>query len=228
MGKAPQPSLLQTRLAEALERGKISPRRASLKARLGADAARDILNGKSTDPKSRTIRALAAILKVDSRWLSGEIDEEGAPEAAEPLYLPIRYRVAAGNWREHDEIVQDFFGEGPVAPAAEYIGFDQWLESVEGDSVDQIYPSGALVHVVDALQIGYQPRNGDIVVIERSRGGLRERTVKEIVVSRNKITARGRSTNPKWNTTVDIARDMGSEDEAQIVGKVIGAYLMRR
>jgi transcriptional regulator with XRE-family HTH domain len=161
----------------------------------------------------------------------------GAPAPSAPkvpdahIELPVRYVVAAGAWAALDELAQD-----PSEPELHraiddprYRGVEQWLERVEGDSYNRRVPDGALVHVVDALAIEYQPRHGDTVVVVRSRaqGAFHERTLKQIEMGPEGVRLWPRSYNPKWSEPIDYTQGLTDPafDEVRIVGLVIQAYI---
>jgi phage repressor protein C with HTH and peptisase S24 domain len=158
-------------------------------------------------------------------------------KSTEPLmvdvdFLPIRYEVGAGNWQEIADN-QTFFGVGTVAPDPAYTGFAQWLERVQGDSMDREYRPGDLVHVVDAIALGYAPRHGDHVVLVRRRmdGSEMERTIKEVVRRKDGATEFWpRSNNPRWNSPITLFEGVATDDttEVEVGGLVIGSYRPRR
>ena len=146
-----------------------------------------------------------------------------------PRYLSVRHKVQAGHWIEVDGDVQaPPDGMFPVAPDYRYSEWAQWLEEVVGDSVNLKIAPGSFAHVVDAIEMGYEAREGDFVVVERRRGGglLRERTIKQIAIKDGAIEFWPRSTNPKWQTPLRLTDGRrGNEDiEVEIVGLVIGSY----
>lgn len=152
-----------------------------------------------------------------------------------PAYLTVRFRVQAGHWIETDgEVHAPPDGMYPVAPDPNFSEFPQWLEEVVGDSINEEIPPGAFAHVVDAIEMGYEARSGDLVVVERRRGHglLRERTIKEVVVTpEGVIELWPRSTNKKmWHSPVVLAAGArGNEDiEVEIVGFVVGHYKPRK
>lgn len=144
-----------------------------------------------------------------------------------PRFLPVRYKVQAGNWYEIDTEEPPEQAQLAVLPDPRFANVPQWLEKVVGDSVDLKIPAGHYAHVVDAQELGYAPRDGDWVVVERRRdqGCTRERTIKQVEVRNGQVALWPRSRNPKWASPVDLA--VGSrpgDTEVQIVGLVIGAY----
>lgn len=192
---------------------------------------RDILSGKSKNPRTDTLSKIADELKVNYDELLLEptgVTREADPRRV-PTFLPVRYRVKAGAWFEvgaEEPIVGVSY---PAVPDPDFAEWPQWLELVVGDSMNLVVPDKHLVHVVDALEMGYAPRTGDYVVVERRRddGATRERTVKEVeVLPDGTVRLWPRSTNPKWADPVLLregARD-GEDIEVCIVGYVVGSY----
>ena len=168
---------------------------------------------------------------VDPLWLlfgRGDPAAEGRQAMIVPQFLPVRYQVQAGHWFEvgFDEPAVAY--SIPVLPHPRFANWRQWLELVVGDSVNQKYAPGAYVHVVDAIEMGYAPRDGDFVVVERQRDGghIRERTIKQIELRGDEVILWPRSTNARWQEPVkltDGARD-GEDIEVEVVGLVIGSY----
>lgn len=175
---------------------------------------------------SRTLAKLANAIGIAPPQIEGFSD--GNPTRAGIRHLPIRYEVGAGIWRSvHD--ASEAYGTGPVTESGAYAGFEQWLERVVTDSMNLEYPVGTLLHVVDAIAIGYAPRTGDHVIIERTQdGGMAERTCKEIAVAPDRVELWSRSTNPRWSEPVVFAKD-GHDGPytVQIVGLVLGSYRSR-
>lgn len=183
-------------------------------------------SGRTTDPYASTLLAIARAVDRDPRWLSGDIDNEGpALKSDGPTLLPIRHRVRAGSFREKDQ--DEYLGDGPAPVPDAFQGLRQWWEIVEGDSIDEIYPAGALIRVVDADDISYVARPGDLVVVERTRDGLTERSVKEIVMHGDRPFARAKSRNPRWNGEIELTPG-ASADEVRVAGLVLDAFLPRR
>lgn len=173
-------------------------------------------------PKFPTLRALSE--KTGVPLLPGLSAEETEPEIR---YLSVMHRVQAGYWVEDDAYAQaevDRFAH-PVAVDARYAHWRQWLELVMGDSANKKVADGAFVHVVDSIDMGYSPRHGDWVIVERRRAGLRERTIKQVEISGRQVALWPRSTNPKWSEPVDLTAGAAEQDiEVEVVGLVIGAY----
>lgn len=211
----------------------------SKKAGLPRDAVRDILIGKSKNPRADTILKIAQALEVDPANLMGEeelaalIYQEERKVAEEQnngeIFLPIRYEVAAGQWQTVDDLRDEPYGYAPAQRIKPYEQFPQWLERIVGDSVNKLIPDGSLVHVVDAIAIHYEPRHDDLVVVQRSRaqGSFLERSIKQVELHPSKIELWPRSYNPRWDGPFIVATgEEGDGDESiEIVGLVLRAYM---
>lgn len=157
-------------------------------------------------------------------------DATAEPQLVGAEFLPIRYDVGAGLWQEVTDS-QVFLGAGTVAPDPAYSGFPQWLERVQGDSMDREYRPGDLVHVVDAIALGYASQHGDHVILVRRRqdGGEIERTIKEVVRTPRGVEFWPRSDNPRWNRPVVLSGDLSDDStEVEVAALVIGSYRPRR
>lgn len=209
----------------------LSPNAASLKAGLPRDAIRDILAGKSKNPRSDTVQKIATALEVDTAYL---LDQDQAAGGDRPLpsgqqKLPIRYEVAAGAWLAQDDQRDEPYGYYEAMRIPPYEQFPQWLERVLGDSVNQLIPTGALAHIVDAIAIDYEPHHGDMVVVVRSRaqGAFLERSIKQVSLTPAGIELWPRSFNPKWDKPLSMLEGVGEgeDTEVAIVGLVLTAYI---
>jgi transcriptional regulator with XRE-family HTH domain len=169
---------------------------------------------------TRTLQKLALALGVEAPATLPNVK-------LELQLLPVRYRVQAGLWYEIDAEEPPEQTTLGVLPDPRFAKAPQWLEKVVGDSVDVKIPPGHYAHVIDAIEIGYAPRDGDWVVVERRReqGGVRERTIKQVEVKNGTVKLWPRSRNPKWAEPLDLSAGAGNGDiEVEIVGLVVGAY----
>ena len=221
----------RSRLRELVSEVGPSARAISIAAGLGSTAIRDILSGKSRDPGAATLTMIANALDVDVSALM-EDDPTGVSRLSHvklaPRFLPVRYKVHAGHWFEVDTDEPPEQVALAVLPDPRFDQFPQWLEKVEGDSVDLKIPDGHYAHVVDAGEMGYTPKNGDWVVVERHRddGAIRERTIKQVeVTSDGRVRLWPRSSNPKWNGPLDYTNGArpGESIAVFIVGLVVSA-----
>ncbi len=209
------------------DRGMTPPEWAKLAGVAPSTIQRAIKPDYQFTTSSKTLAKLASAVGIDLPAI--EESSSAAVGKERPKFLPIRYEVGAGIWRSVDD-VQSFYGAGPVQSDPDFAGFDQWLERVVTDSMDKEYAIGTLLHVIDSRALGYAPRTGDHVIVERRRdGGMCERTVKEVIVTPAGVEFWPRSNNPKWSGPILLGD--GREDdfiEVEIVGFVVGSYRSRK
>ncbi|MBX9747914.1 MAG: helix-turn-helix domain-containing protein [Hyphomonadaceae bacterium] len=239
--------LLKAHVEALLGRAGTNPTRASREAGLNPHFLRQWLSGRVRSPGAKQLQAVAAVLGVsldelttppgqalDPSTYAGEPSQPlriVAPASTRAPPLIVRHMVQAGAWLEQDADTQ-IVRRGPPVTADPRVGGEQWLELVEGDSIDKIAPPGAFLHVVGAASVGYAPRQGDVVVVERVRaqGGLRERSVKVIEQRRGgRLELWPASNNPRWSEplrlTPESPPDADLDTEVAIVARVIGVYL---
>jgi transcriptional regulator with XRE-family HTH domain len=81
--------------------------------------------------------------------------------------LVIRHRLQAA-WTLDDEEMN--FGSWHIGRDPRFEGAAQWLGEILDDHADQLgLTRGDLVHCVSAEDVGFYPRTGDLVIVERSR-----------------------------------------------------------
>jgi transcriptional regulator with XRE-family HTH domain len=164
-----------------------------------------------------------AILGADSSSSDARTFLDGA---VEPM-MTVRDRVQAGAWLSADDAVQvhQTIAEGrdPRWPNSR-----QWLSLVVGDSVDRLKIfDGDFVKVVDAFSIGYSPRTGDILEVERTRfqGRERELSIKQVEVTQGGVLLWPRSTNARWTEPLDLR--LGSDESDDTVQVVIRGLVVK-
>lgn len=238
LDKSPVEKDLKTVVEERLEELGRNPFEAARLGDLERGFINDILQGKKRSIRGENMRKLA----VGLDWTPGDLLMATSTETAHlarlktvgreaqvvPRFLLVRYRVQAGHWYEvgFDEPPVDF--SIPVVPDPRYAEWPQWAELVVGPSANKKIPEGHFAHVVDAIEMGYEPKDGDWVIVERRRSGghVRERTIKQLEVNDGVVRLWPRSTDQRFQEPVDYrngAQD-GEDVEVEIVGKVIGSY----
>lgn len=236
-------SLDRDKLRALIAAKKITPRELSRRVGDNPYLVRDILSGKSRNPRTDTIAKIAMELGVDvSEFMVNDqgptLKTDSPSPRIVPRLLPVRYRAQAGHWYEVEFEEPPSVVSYPVAPDPRYSSLPQWLEEVVGDSANQRIQPGQLIHVVDAIAMGYAAQEGHWVVVERRRdqGRTRERSVKQVHIRPDGVVELWpRSTNPKWSNpliesspaaTTDAGHPIETPDgiEVEIVGLVVGAY----
>jgi transcriptional regulator with XRE-family HTH domain len=143
--------------------------------------------------RPETLRRLLAALGATQAEFESELDRRGGSaglhsnvtslgeriyrlDATPPGYLPVRDRLQAGAWMQSGSSALDVHRPYPAGRDPRFEHADQWLNQVVGETGAQLgVLEGDLVHEVDAQQIGYYAKTGDIVVVERTRFGEQER-----------------------------------------------------
>ncbi len=127
-------------------------------------------------PKSNTMQKAAVILDVGFDWLATGRGEESVLVDG----LPLVGEIAAGVWHEVGESQEMEFRRVPVAPDPRYPREAQYALQIRGNSVNKVAADGTVVICVDMLAAGLDPRDGDLVAVERKRGSLVEATLKRV------------------------------------------------
>lgn len=213
---------LRQKILDRIAERNTSVRDVSLKAGLSSGGLRDFLAGRSSSLKVDTLEKIAAALDLGLHELL-----PGASGGS--IELPVTHEVAAGTWRAVDEVRQAIIGTVTVPGPLTFPTANHWAELVRGESMNRLIPDGARVHVVDAAEIGYAPRHGDIVVVVRRRaqGAFEERSLKQVRLTGSAVSLWPCSHNPDWQAplTLDGGVQGDETSEIEIVGLVLGAYL---
>lgn len=228
------PMALIDRIEQALAIARLSPERASLQAGLGRDFLRNLKRRPGMSPRGDSLAMIAAALNVSVDWLleltddptpPAAVRDSGAaafqPDLAGPL--PLIGVAQAGAWLDLDDGAP-IPSPSHLLPDKRFPRADQYAVRLQGDSIDLVYPAGAELRVVRAAAIGYAPRRGDLVIVERRRGGLREASAKFVGAGAPKAYLLGRSRDPRWNQSLELYAP-GEDVTVEIIGLVTGAFV---
>jgi len=141
---------------------------------------------------------------------------------------PVIGTVAAGAWVEYDGLESDDAEEVPFIPGR-YAALEQAAYRVQGPSMNRLrILDGDYVIAVPYWMARQSLADGDVVVIERRRGQLLERTCKQIVVRPDVVELWPRSTDIRYQTpiVVPLSHDMEEPDGTtiEVVGLVVGRF----
>ncbi len=215
---------------------------ASLSSGLSKDAIRNMRRAQDSEQRgvnTRTLQALAPVLRTNTRWLldgSGSedaLDSEVPPNSVAVIdsavaMIPVVGFVEAGAWREEEYFESLGLGEMPF-PVTGMPADSLYVLEVHGNSMDQIVPTGT--RVICAQLDAVEPRDGDMVHVRRERAGLYESTLKKVHLTENGLELRTASNDPEWRmanggqTVIRIDSDE-ADAEARIIGVVV--YEIRR
>lgn len=189
-------------------------------------------NGRANITRSAAIK-YARAFRVDPAWLlygkPSKITEWTQIESV--TQIPVRGSVAAGRWLEFDDTEQDSLS--PIyAVAGRFPMAEQFAFKVSGPSMDKarIF-DGDYVICVPYWIARAAPTPGDLVVVERRRGTMFERTLKELQMTEDTFELWPRSTDARFQTPIRVKRnhDFVETDgtTVEIVGLVIASYAPR-
>lgn len=181
--------------------------------------------------RPRKLKEIAEQLNTTEEWLlSPDAPDTGIGIDHAPKMLLTKHKVLkvwgiveAGTWRDAEAFLGDDQITLPVIEHPDYIGFEQFLLKVAGNSMDMFYPADSYVHCV-RLQYGpddVMPQSGDHVIVQRSANGLSESTIKEY--KDGKLWPR--SHDKRYQEPIDIMEK--PVDEVEMTALVVGCYMSR-
>ena len=160
---------------------------------------------------------LSKVLDVQLTEIFGEIVPASLPG------LPVLGIVQAGVWREADLMDEAKDAPLPITPDPRYMTVRQFALRVSGESMNRVVQDGTYIVCVSWAELGRQPREGDLVVVDRRRDGLVETTLKRIKITGQEVFLMPDSTDPRWQTPIPL--DGGLEhDEIVLTALVVGKY----
>jgi phage repressor protein C with HTH and peptisase S24 domain len=168
-------------------------------------------------------RLYAKAFATTPEWLLYGRGPSEAPSGQDAISaarrVPVRGVVQAGAWSEIG--VEEAPVDWTYFEAKEYQRAQLFALDVRGPSMNRIFPDGS--RVICALPHEAGVRDGDYVAVRRSRGGLVETTLKQLVVERDgEIMLYPRSTDPGHQTPLKLERAPESQEGPEIIGVVVG------
>lgn len=137
--------------------------------------------------------------------------------------LKVAGEVQAGVWREVDAVDENKYPPINMGPDPRFPPASQFAVLVQGTSMNRLFPPGSFIVCVEWATVGRDPKDGDIVVVERRRDGMVESTVKKVGVLNKKLVLMPSSTDPRWQDPIELDGDSDREEIA-IAGLVVGKY----
>lgn len=173
-------------------------------------------------PEPGALAEIAELMETDVRSLLGA--DFTVTSAARPK-LMVRGAVEAGIWKEAVEWPEERWtpytgGAHITAPLDRRFGL-----VVEGESMNEVYPPGTILDCVSTIGSGEYPRNGQRVVVIRTRlDGEMEATVKEYQKRGEAEWLVPRSHNPAFQGPIQLGTEEDGIAETVIMAIVRGAY----
>lgn len=181
-----------------------------------SDIGREVVD--LMDRQDRTIDLAVAA----GRLIRSGRDVEGF-DPANIGRIPIRGEVAAGRWLETPAFLEiseiTEFVDGLAIPPSQ-VAYIYGLR-VRGTSINKIAGDGATLVCLDVTS-GIEIRDRDVVIVERVRdqGALREVTAKRLLRRNGKLVLTPESTDPMWQSTIELDDAPQDDSEIRIVAKV--------
>ena len=163
-------------------------------------------------------------------WLmeGGKLTPDKSPRSALDTAVPVTGEVAAGQWLDIDaSLGPDDFPQHPIAASLAYPHSAQYGLIVRGTSIDRVAAPGSILHCVNMVVAGLEPKLNQLVVVERRRAqqGQREVTAKRISW-RGAITVLSPdSTDTRWRPVEFDGDNQGDEEQVEVIALVIGIYI---
>ena len=193
---------------------------------ISESAVRNQENGTNGIPRD-VAEAYAKVLKTTAGWLLyGEGDQVTVANAA-LRRVPVVGTVQAGHWST--PLALEDAGSVEEYLEVHLPQFDRarlFALRVVGRSMDKEYPEGTQIIVCPVQEIGV--REGDHVIVRRTRGLQVETTVKEVLIEGDHLALWPRSTDEAYQTPIRIAINRDATDEGvEIIGVVVASYKVR-
>lgn len=227
------------RIEKRLKAVGLSESAAASKAKLSNSAIRNIrravaANKEDAGVSSRTIEALAPVLKTTAAWL---VDGTGA-EDVEPTanldlsispigYVKVTGRVAANSWMSVDEMDFGYEDTEMVPSIGGYPPEWQFGLIVTGNCLNKIAADGDRLVCLYIEQSGVDIMPEDLVIVERSRfeGQMIERTAKRVRQTADGYELWPESTDPSHQEPIRL--DSATElSDVKVIGKVL--WILRK
>jgi SOS-response transcriptional repressor LexA len=185
-------------------------------------------------PKSEEIVRYAKAFRVSPEWLlfgAGGAKLPIAQPAIDTLevnFVAVRGKAQAGIWMEFDEFEGQGLDPVPTVPGA-WRSYEQFAYQVKGPSMNlRGIDDGCFVICVRYSNATGTRRDPDIVVVERRRGGVVERTVKELITTKTETQLWPRSSDARFQSPIVVKKDKPDNQddgtEIEVVGLVIGVW----
>lgn len=219
---------IKDRIQERLNILGLTPRSASLKAGMSADAIRSIFRNPRNSPTTETMEKLAVALETTPEWLAFGVASEVGPQV-ESGFVEVAGEAGVGIWLERSalQVRRAEFVPVPIMPSR-WPHLKQVAHRVIGPSMNaRRIEHGDYVVTVDYWGARSEPQNGDIVIVEREQeNGLVEVSLKELNLLPDSLELWPRSTDPEYQEPIVLPRAIGPDgfSKIKIIGLVIGRY----
>lgn len=150
-----------------------------------------------------------------------------ASGADDDEWVEVNGSVAAGVWKEQSDWVVSERYDVRFGPNR-FRGSERFGLRMEGLSMNRTIPPGADLECVRVSYSHYEPKPGDLVIVERVNHDLTEMTCKRLDVDGDEWILRCESTEPEFQDVIRVGRpdrDLHIDNEARVIAIVVGAKL---
>jgi len=220
---------LKERVEARLADLKRNPFEAARLAGLERGFVNDILAGKKRSVRGENLEKLAIGLDCDPDYLIGRqatakisLGDHG------PGVVKVRGEVAAGIWLDAGIDGWDTYDlePSPFPPDGRFPTDAQFDLIVRGTSINRFARDGQRLRCVAVEAFPWQIQEDDIVVVERFRGDLRERTAKRWRRRNGTLELWPDSDDERWQEplTVNVESGFSDSDIVKVFGVVLYVY----
>jgi SOS-response transcriptional repressor LexA len=202
----------------------LGKKKSGLADAMGLPPARvtEILKG-DRDIAVSELGVLASYLQMHVKDLISALTRNDQRLSFDQPLLEVRGRVQAGDWREAVEWPPNERYQVEMATPERFKDRQVFGLVVGGDSMDEVYPPGAVLMCVPLEAYGMPLKTGNRVIVQRQRkNGDYEATVKEYVEDGDMRWLIARSKNPIHRAPIVI--NGADTDSAQILAVVVASY----
>ena len=148
----------------------------------------------------------------------------------DPIY--IKGEVRAGHWTSAQETPRDE-QEHIYAPAPTHIYPGLYGLKVVGPSMDKLFPDGTILMVAPIYEYFGAIKTGLFVIVQRTRGGQFETTVKQLEIADGQYWLWPRSKHPEFQSPIEVPAPedwhthlpaAGAQEGIAIIAVVVGSY----
>ena len=199
-------------------------------ARLGGFKERgfvhDVVVLKKNSVTGENLKKLAVALDCDVEYL---LSRQDVAKATSSVYSPgvvsVRGEVAAGLWIDSGLDGAETFTlrPSPFPPDGRYPTAAQFDLVVRGTSIDRFAREGQILRCVTLDGYRRDLADNQLVIAERFRGDLRERTAKRWKTSKGRLELWPDSDDPRWQEPLIVDPETGDADGDLV--KIFGVVL---
>ncbi|WP_120251798.1 LexA family protein [Sphingobium sp. YG1] len=171
-------------------------------------------------PEAETM-ALAGLTGELSSALTRELPLD------ENEWVEVNGSVAAGVWKEQSDWPSAERYDVRFGPNR-FRGAERFGLRMEGLSMNRTVPPGADLECIRVTFSHFEPKPGDLVIVERTNHDLTEMTCKRLDMDGDEWILRCESTEPEFQDFIRIGKPSAEnhiDDEARVIAIVVGAKL---